>query len=38
MLIKHKKENMQHTMTYDKIITSNERLKEIKFRKRKNEI
>ena len=38
ILIKHKKENMQHTMTYDRVITSNERLKEIKFRKRKNEI
>jgi hypothetical protein len=38
MLIKHKRENMQHTMTYDRVITSNERLKEIKFRKRKNEI
>ena len=30
VLIKHKKENMQHTMTYDRIITSNERFKEMK--------
>ena len=27
MLIKHKKENMRHTITYDRVITSNERLK-----------
>ena len=30
ILIKHKKENMQHTMTYDRVITSNERFKEMK--------
>ena len=30
ILIKHKKENMQHTITYDRVITSNERFKEIK--------
>ena len=27
MMIKHKKENMQHTITYDRVITSNERFK-----------
>ena len=36
MLIKHKRENMQHTMTYDRVITSNDRFK--KLRERKNEI
>ena len=30
MLIKHKRENMQHTITYDRVITSNERLKKMK--------
>ena len=30
ILIKHKKENMHHTMTYDRVITSNERFKEMK--------
>ena len=30
MLIKHKKENMQHTIAYDRVITSNERFKEMK--------
>ena len=36
MLIKHKKDNMQHTITYDRVITSNDRFK--KLRERKNEI
>ena len=30
MLIKHKKDNMQHTITYDRVITSNERFKRMK--------
>tara|TARA_Y100000310_G_C20491706_1_gene719570 strand:+ start:40 stop:960 length:921 start_codon:yes stop_codon:yes gene_type:complete len=30
ILIKHKKENMQHTITYNRVITSNERFKEMK--------
>jgi len=36
MLIKHKKDNMQHTITYDRVITSNDRFR--KMRERKNEI
>jgi len=34
MLIKHKKDNMRHTITYDKIITSNKKFHEMKARKR----
>ena len=34
MLIKHKKDNMQRTITYDRIITSNKRFHEMKARKR----
>ena len=34
VLIKHKKENMQHTMTYDRVITSNERFHELHARKK----
>jgi len=34
MLIKHKKDNMNHTITYDRIITSNKRFHEMKARKK----
>jgi len=34
MLIKHKKDNMNHTIAYDRIITSNKRFHEMKARKK----